>query len=97
MKFVVTVTFQIKPDQMAAFMPLMIDNAVTSRLQEEDCHQFDVCTDPDHPYEVFLYELYTDKAAFDVHLASAHFQTFDAKVADMIASKSVRTYQTVQV
>lgn len=58
----------IDPDiilRVVAFMPLMRGNAVTSRLQEEDCHQFDVCTDPDHPFEVFLYEFYTDKAAFD--------------------------------
>ena len=37
----------------------------------------------------------TDAAAFDAHLASSHFQEFDAKVAPMIASKSVTTYSEV--
>lgn len=94
--FAVVVTFQIKPDQMAAFMPLMVANAQASLAEETDCHQFDVCTDNSRPTEVFLYEVYTDKAAFDVHLASAHFRAFDAQVAPMIDHKDVRTFETVR-
>ena len=86
--YAVTVTFQIKPGQMAAFMPLMQANARTSLAAEPECHQFDIATDPARPDEVFLYELYTDAAAFDAHLASAHFQSFNAEVGAMIASRS---------
>lgn len=93
--YAVVVTFQIHPDQIAAFLPPMLDNAATSLAQEEGCHRFDVCTDPDHPNEVFLYELYTDRAAFEAHLASVHFRTFDTHVAPMIASKTVQTYAKV--
>ncbi|WP_108816790.1 putative quinol monooxygenase [Loktanella sp. Alg231-35] len=93
--FAVIVTFQINPSDWAAFMPAMRANAATSLADEGGCHRFDVCTDPAHPNEVFLYELYTDRAAFDVHLASAHFKTFDALVAPMIASKSAATYAQV--
>ncbi len=32
-----------------------------------------------------LYEIYEDRAAFDSHLASDHFQTFRATVADWLA------------
>ena len=95
MPYAVVVTFQIKPDRMAAFLPLMLANSHTSLLDEDGCHQFDVATDPVRPNEVFLYEIYEDRAAFEVHLASAHFQAFDAQVADMIAHKDVRTYAEV--
>lgn len=94
--FAVVVTFQIKPADWASFLPLMADNAATSLAQEEGCHRFDVCTDPARPHEVFLYELYTDAAAFDAHLSSAHFKMFDAAVGPMIASKDVATYSEVQ-
>ena len=81
----------------AAMMPTaMIANARTSLAEEPGCHQFDVCTDPARPDEVFLYERYTDRAAFDDHLASAHFKAFDARVAPMIAAKEVRTYHEVR-
>lgn len=93
--FAVCATFQIAAGRMDDFMPLMLTNAQASLANEPDCHRFDVLTDPDLPGEVFLYELYTDSAAFDVHLASPHFKTFDTAVSAMIAEKSVRTYRTV--
>ena len=93
--FAVTVTFHIQPGQMAAFLPLMLSNASASR-KEPGCRQFDVCTDPAHNDEVFLYELYTDSAAFDAHLAAPHFKEFAAQVDPMISRREVRTYATVQ-
>jgi len=93
--FAVTVTFQIKDKKMAEFVPAMIENARTSLADEEECHRFDVCTDRDRPDEVFLYELYTNRAAFDDHLQSAHFKAFDSAVASLIARKDVRCYEQV--
>lgn len=93
--FAVVVTFQIKDGAVAAFLPAMTQNARTSLAEETGCHRFDICTDSTRPNEVFLYELYTDRAAFDAHLDSPHFKLFDRHVADMIASKDVRTYKEV--
>ncbi|WP_298983143.1 putative quinol monooxygenase [uncultured Roseibium sp.] len=93
--YAVTVLFRIKEGQMEAFMPLMIANAQTSVKDEPGCRQFDVCTDPDLPGEVFLYEIYEDAAAFQFHLATDHFKDFDARVTDMIAEKTVKTFQKV--
>ncbi|SLN38303.1 putative quinol monooxygenase [Pseudooctadecabacter jejudonensis] len=93
--FVVVVTFQIRAGQMADFLPTMTQNAQTSLAIEAGCHRFDVCTDPDRPNEVFLYELYTDRAAFEAHLHSPHFEAFDHDVANMIIDKTVATYAQV--
>jgi quinol monooxygenase YgiN len=54
-----------------------------------------VLTDANKPDKVFLYELYANKAAFDTHLASQHFQTFDTAVTAMIADKDVQTWDTI--
>ena len=59
--YVVIVDFRIKPERLAEFMPLMLENAV-----------------------------YDNRAAFDAHLASAHFKRFDPAVAPMVAAKTVR-------
>jgi quinol monooxygenase YgiN len=45
---------------------------------------------------VFLYEIYDDRAAFDAHLAAAHFKRFDAAVGSMVASKAVRLLNLVR-
>jgi len=94
--FAVVVTLQINPNSLEAFMPLMAENATRSLTDEPGCRQFDVATDPERPGEVFLYELYDDAAAFDAHLASAHFKSFDAAVSEMVLEKTVTTYAEVQ-
>ena len=88
--YVVIVDFKIKPERLAQFMPLMLENARASRETEPGCRQFDVCVDPKEKTAVFLYELYDDRAAFDAHLATAHFKRFDAKAGEMVAAKAVR-------
>jgi len=88
--YVVTVDFRIKPERLAEFMPLMLENARASRETEPGCRQFDVCVDPKEKTSVFLYEIYDNRAAFDAHLATAHFKRFDVAVGDMVAAKVVR-------
>ena len=90
--FVVTVTFVIKPYEMARFMPLMSDNARQSLEDEPGCKHFDVCTSPDRPDEVFLYELYEDEAAFRRHLTLPHYLEFAERTAPFVAEKTVKTY-----
>tara|TARA_R110000850_G_scaffold16308_6_gene51045 strand:+ start:379 stop:669 length:291 start_codon:yes stop_codon:yes gene_type:complete len=93
--FVVTVKFTLHPGMTGEFMPLMQQNAAQSLADEPGCQQFDICCDEARPYEVFLYEVYTSRAAFDDHLASAHFKAFDEAVSAMILSKDVATYRQV--
>ena len=95
MTYAVCVTFEIDPDQMSVFMPLMLKNAQASLADEPGCRQFDVLTDPDRPTDVFLYELYDDAEAFQLHLNSDHFRSFDAAVGPMIVAKTVQTYTQV--
>lgn len=94
--YAVVVTFRILPDSWEAFLPLIRQNANCSVRDEPDCHQFDVWTDPEHPFEVFLYETYTHRAGFEAHLATEHFKAFDTLVAPMIAGKTVRFFAELQ-
>ena len=94
--YVIVVDFRIKPERLAEFMPLMLENARASRETERGCRQFDVCVDPADKASVFLYEIYDDRAAFDAHLAAAHFKRFDTAVGPMVASKAVRLLNLVR-
>ncbi len=90
--YAVAVTFEIATGQMDRFLPLMTKNARTSKELEEGCRYFDICRDQN---TVFLYEVYDSRAAFDLHLSSDHFATFDAAVSDIITSKQVKTFDEV--
>jgi len=89
---VVTVRFKVKPAHLHDFMELMMQNARDSLNKEAGCVQFDVCSDSMRPGDVFLYELYTDSSAFDLHLGTPHFKLFDQQTMDMIDSKCVTTF-----
>ncbi len=93
--FAVVVMFRVHAGAIPEFLPLVRENAATSLRVEEGCLQFDIATDPDRPEECLLYELYEDKAAFDVHLASDHFRTFDREIADFVCEKAVQTFRNV--
>ena len=90
--FIVVVDLEIGVDALAAFLPLMRQNAAASLRDEAGCRQFDVCHDPDAPTTIFLYEVYDDAAAFTAHLVSAHYLQFDAATRAMIRSKAVRKF-----
>ncbi len=93
--FAVTVTFTIPLEKMHDFLPLMLANAQSSLQDEPGCHQFDVCTDPDQPGQVFLYELYTDEAAFETHQTMPHYGAFGEAAGSMIEDKVVKTFSQV--
>ena len=90
--FVVCANLYVKPDQLDDFMPLLMTNAKAALADEPGCHRFDVCQNPQTPAEIFLYELYTDAAAFQAHLETPHFLAFDGAIGDMLTDKSVKTY-----
>ena len=87
--YVVLVEFTTHPQHFSNFLERVQQQARDSLELEPDCHVFDVCTSPEREHYVLLYEVYTDKAAFDAHLASAHFYDFDTSVRDWVADKEV--------
>ncbi|MEI9412443.1 putative quinol monooxygenase [Mesorhizobium salmacidum] len=95
--FAITVAFELLEGAFPEFHRLVAENAALSVKLEPDCLRFDVLT-PTHEADsthVFLYEIYKDRAAFDLHLASEHFRQFDQRSRELVISKTVLAY-TVQ-
>jgi len=93
--YAIVVEFEIASQHWTSFLPLMATNAAASLRDEQDCIQFDICTDTDLPNQVFLYEVYSNEQAFADHLQSPHFKEFDAAVSHMITRKTVRSFREV--
>jgi (4S)-4-hydroxy-5-phosphonooxypentane-2,3-dione isomerase len=93
--YVITVLFSIQPAHRADFLQAMINNAKTSLADEPGCRQFDVCTSSNNADDVFLYEVYDSKAAFDVHLASKHFLAFNALTSAWVSAKVISAFERV--
>lgn len=94
--YVVVVEFSVPAPRAGAFHERVLQQARDTRRLESGCHQFDVCVDPGRPGLVFLYEVYSDRQAFETHLASSHFAAFDAAVGGWIDSKKITTYERLE-
>ena len=86
----VCVDFEIDLESLDAFLTIMQKNASDSLANEVGCHQFDISQDPQNPTKIFLYELYDDAAAFDLHKKASHYLEFNQLASEMITAKSVR-------
>ena len=93
--YVVTEMFHVNPQFSAPYREQLLGNARETRKREAGCLQFDICTDPMHKDRIFLYEVYTNRAAFDSHLASVHYKSFETTVRSWITAKDVRTYERI--
>jgi len=93
--FVIVVEFRIKSGEMAAFRRLMDENARASVRDERGCRRFDVLENRKDAERILLYEIYDDRAAFDAHLKTPHFATFNAASAPLVAEKTVIEYDLV--
>jgi quinol monooxygenase YgiN len=87
--FIVTVLFVVKPDHLEQFGIRVRQQAKDSLEREPHCHRFDVATDVTDPLRIFLYEIYSHEQAFEDHLASDHFKSFNAATQNWVESKSV--------
>ena len=87
--FVITVDFEIKNEYVNQFRSRVLQQAKDSLNNEENCFTFDVSFDEKNTNKVFLYEIYQDKDAFDYHLKSDHYLSFDKDVKNWVTKKIV--------
>ena len=78
-----------------AFLTIMEQNASDSLANEVGCHQFDIAQDPQNPTKIFLYELYDDEVAFELHKKASHYLEFNNAISGMVNKKSIRLLQKI--
>ena len=91
----VCVDFEVDLASLDAFLTIMEKNASDSLANEVGCHQFDISQDPQNPTKIFLYELYDDAVAFEVHRKANHYLEFNDAISGMVNKKSIRLLQKI--
>jgi (4S)-4-hydroxy-5-phosphonooxypentane-2,3-dione isomerase len=86
MALVLQVNIRIKPENVDAFMPMVIENGKAAR-GEPGCRQFEVLVDPEDKTKVMLFEIYDDQKAFEAHQAGAAFKKYVAEAVPLLASR----------
>ena len=90
--YVIAVEFTINKNFVDQFRNRIQQQAENSLTNEAQCHQFDVCFDPNDETKCFLYEKYTDEAAFEVHTNADYFGSFAADVQPWVVAKEVKAW-----
>ncbi len=86
--YVVVVRVHVIADRVSDFIAATLANAHATR-QEPGNVRFDVLAHNDDPTRFTLYEVYPDENGFKAHQQTAHYLTWKATVADMMASPRV--------
>ena len=82
--FVVHVHVHVKPESVAAFRQATLENASNS-VQEPGIARFDLIQQLDDPTRFVLVEVYRTPEDPARHKETAHYQTWRATVAEMMA------------
>jgi quinol monooxygenase YgiN len=95
MAFVLVVRMTAKEGEEERAAALM-DELATATRQEPGCELYIPCRDPESPRSFLFYEQYRDRAAFEAHGASEHFQRLAAgELFGLLESRERSFYETV--
>jgi quinol monooxygenase YgiN len=95
MAFVLVVRMKAKAGEEDCAVEIIAELAAASR-QEPGCELYIPCRDPEDPGSFLFYEQYRDKAAFEEHGASEHFQRLAAgELFGLMDSRERMFYETL--
>ena len=95
MSFVLVVRMKAKEGEEGHAAELAGELAAATR-QEAGCEAYVPCRDPEDARTFLFYEQYRDKAAFEAHGASEHFQRLAVGgLFDLMESRERTFYETL--
>ena len=95
MSFVLVVRMKAKEGDEERALEVIRALADATR-QEPGCEAYIPCRDPEDPRSFLFYEQYRDKAAFEEHGASEHFQRLAVgQLWDLLEGRERSFYETV--
>jgi quinol monooxygenase YgiN len=95
MSFVLVVRMQAKEGEEERAVELIRELAEATR-KEPGCELYIPTRDPENPRSFLFYEQYRDKAAFEEHGASEHFQRLAAgELFGLMESRERTFYETL--
>ena len=83
--FIIHAPLLVSPDRVKDFIDALRLDAIGSINEEPGCLRFDIYQNRENPTELYLYEVYVNKDAFDYHTRTPHIQQWVETVKDWYA------------
>lgn len=87
--YVIHAPLPVKPEKVDDFIAAVTLDGVGSTHEEPGCLRFDVYQNINKPSELYLYEVYVNKAAFEYHTKTPHIALWRETVKDWYAGERV--------
>lgn len=84
--FAIFVKFDVNSDYRDTLIEALIEDGQGSLRDEPDTVRFDIIEDASNPNLLFLYEVYKDRAAFEVHTEGSHYKRVMKVFDEMVAN-----------
>lgn len=88
---------EIDPAHLAAYQAAVKEEMAESVRLEPGVLAIYSVAEKDHPNRLHFFEIYASEAAYQRHIASAHFQKYFAIIQSMILSKTLLETTPVQL
>lgn len=88
------VDIDVVPGQIDNYLAALKENGAAS-VKEPGCREFDITVSQKDANHVFIFEVYDDAAAAQVHRETEHFKKYAATTKDMVAKREVRPLASV--
>ena len=83
--YIVHAPLLVNPDRLGDFIDATRLAAIGSINEEPGCLRFDVHQNSENPNQLYVYEVYVNKAAFDYHTRTPHIQKWIETVNEWYA------------
>lgn len=93
---VMQITHHVLPEYIDLYIEATRVNAEATRKESGNI-RFDVLRDPTDPCRFLLYEVYIDRSAHQIHLASAHFMVWKNAVQHIFSDRSIQKFETIYI
>lgn len=86
---VLFVELEIAPGKRDAFVARAQEHRGNVLKNEAGCERFDISVPDDTENTVRLYEVYTDQAAFNLHMETDYMKAYREDTGSMVANRSL--------
>ncbi|USD43826.1 antibiotic biosynthesis monooxygenase [Vibrio sp. SCSIO 43135] len=87
--YCIIVRNRVKPGSEERYKSIITENAQASVTNEPECYRFDVVQAQESPQDFYLYEIYQDQQALQVHKQTQHYLDSRKLLADLVVETSV--------
>ena len=88
--YVIAVELTVEPENAGPFRERISKHAENSR-KEEGCVRFDVAEDEKQAGRFLVWEIYQDRAAFEVHTQAPYLAEFREAIDPILTSQNLTT------